>query len=254
MKWFKHDTDCDHSEGLSYLIDHEGFAGYGRWFRLLEIVADKIDSTDKCYVEYSTQKWCSLLGLKQKKLKTFLELTENKLKTKVVYSENIIKIEIPNLLKKRDDYSRKSGHSPEKVTPRYKKKEIRNKKEPCEPSVHGTQGEKKETSQHQSVIKFFFELVEREKGFAPEVDGGDGLAVKEMLKSYPVEQLCDMIRFYLTTDKAIEKGITLKAIFSTHSVNVYLANNAKKTTSVQQPGSPQLEMVKEFRERQGVAK
>lgn len=86
------------------MIDQEGFAGYGRWFRLLEIVAEKMDNSERCYAEYSPQKWGSLLGLKQKKLKTFLELTENKLKTKVFYSENIIKIEIPNLLKKRDSH------------------------------------------------------------------------------------------------------------------------------------------------------
>jgi len=106
MKWFKHDTDCDRSEGLSFLIDQEGFSGYGRWFRLLEIVAEKMDKTDRCHAEYSIQKWCSLLGLKQKKLISFLELTENKLKTKVFSYENIIKIEIPNLLNKRDNYTK----------------------------------------------------------------------------------------------------------------------------------------------------
>ena len=114
MKWFKHDTDGDRSAGLSYLIDQMGCAGYGRWFRLLEIVAEKMDSTDRCHVEYSPKKWCSLLGVKQKQLVLFLELTENKLKTKITYSENIIKIEIPNLLKKRDDYSKKSGQKPDK--------------------------------------------------------------------------------------------------------------------------------------------
>ena len=107
MKWFKHDTDADRSEGISFLVDQEGFAGKGRWYTLLEIVASKMDKTDLCSVEYPVSKWCSLLGLKQKKLKTFLELTENKLKTKVVYSGNIIRIEIPNLLKKRDSHNKK---------------------------------------------------------------------------------------------------------------------------------------------------
>ena len=94
------------SEGIDALIDAEGFAGYGRWNRILEIVAFKMDETGRCHAEYSIQKWCRLLGLKQKKLISFLELTENQLKTKVVYSENIIRIEIPNLLKKRDNYTK----------------------------------------------------------------------------------------------------------------------------------------------------
>ena len=106
LKWFKHDTDCALSEGLSFLIEMEGWAGYGRWFRLLEIVASKMDKTPRCHAEYSIQRWCSLLGLKHKKLRTFLELTENKLKTKVVCSGNIIKISIPNLLNKRDNYTK----------------------------------------------------------------------------------------------------------------------------------------------------
>ena len=106
MKWFKHEADAFLSEGVDAIIDAEGFAGYGRWNRILEIVAFKMDETDRCHAEYSIQKWCRLLGLKQKKLISFLELTENQLKTKVVYSENIIRIEIPNLLKKRDNYSK----------------------------------------------------------------------------------------------------------------------------------------------------
>ncbi|MCK5606146.1 hypothetical protein KAR91_29880 [Candidatus Pacearchaeota archaeon] len=106
MKWFKHDADAFLSEGVDALIDAEGFAGYGRWNRVLEIVAFKMDDTNRCHAEYSIQKWCRLLGLKQKKLISFLELTENQLKTKVVYSENIIRIEIPNLLKKRDNYTK----------------------------------------------------------------------------------------------------------------------------------------------------
>ena len=106
MKWFKHDTDALLSEGVDALIDAEGFAGYGRWNRILEIVAFKMDETDRCHVEYSIQKWCRLLGLKQKKLTLFLELIKNEMKTKVVHSENIIRIEIPNLLKKRDNYTK----------------------------------------------------------------------------------------------------------------------------------------------------
>ena len=114
MKWFKHDTDAFLSEGIDALIEAEGFAGYGRWMRLLEIVAFKMDESNRCHAEYSIKKWCSLLGLKQKKLTSFLKLTENQLKTKVVCFENIIKIEIPNLLKKRDNYTKHLQVTPKK--------------------------------------------------------------------------------------------------------------------------------------------
>ena len=94
------------SEGVDALINEFGFAGYGRWNRLLEIVASKMDESGRCHAEYSIQKWCSFLRLKQKKLVSFLELTQNELKTKVVYCENKVRIEIPNLLKKRDNYTK----------------------------------------------------------------------------------------------------------------------------------------------------
>jgi hypothetical protein len=113
LKWFKHFSDCQNSESLSYLLSVEGFSGYGRWFRLLEIVAARMDKTDICHAEYPIGKWCSLLGLKQKKLISFLELTENQLKTNIKRSGNIIRIEIPNLLILRDEYSAKSGQTPD---------------------------------------------------------------------------------------------------------------------------------------------
>ena len=106
MRWFKHDSDAFTSEGVEALIAEFGFSGYGRWNRLLEIVAFKMDETDRCYVEYPIQKWCSLLGLKQKQLISFLKATEKQLKTKVKLNEKQLRIEIPNLLKKRDKYTR----------------------------------------------------------------------------------------------------------------------------------------------------
>ena len=112
------------SEGTEALIAQEGFAGYGRWFRLLEIVAFKMDESDRCWVEYPAQKWCSLLGLKQKKLFSFLELTKNELKTKVVCYENKIRIEIPNLLKKRDKYTKDLQKKGKQLTPKKKIEEV----------------------------------------------------------------------------------------------------------------------------------
>lgn len=125
MKWFKHDTDSFTSEGVAYLISHTGFAGYGRWFRLLELVAFKMDATSKCSLEYPSEKWIKLLGLKKKKLYQFLKILEEKMNVQVEILDsknlthyenkvkmnskcfhNIIKISIPNLLKKRDNYTK----------------------------------------------------------------------------------------------------------------------------------------------------
>lgn len=106
MKWFKHFTDAKTSESLAYLRQKEGFAGIGRWWTLLEIIGEKMDKTDRCYVEFPIQEWCKLLGLKQNKLNSFLKLTENKLKTKVTRFDIIIRIEVPKLLELRDNYTK----------------------------------------------------------------------------------------------------------------------------------------------------
>ena len=118
MKWFKHETNCLLSEGLNILIEKEGFAGYGRWWRLLEIIAAKMDSTDKCCSEYSRQKWRKLLEINEVKFSSFLKIIEENLNCKIFLIKNeieFIKIEIPNLLKIRDEYSRKSGHCQDNV-------------------------------------------------------------------------------------------------------------------------------------------
>jgi hypothetical protein len=106
LKWFKHFADAFLDEGVNVLIEVEGFAGYGRWCRLQEIVAFKMDESDRCHVEYTTQKWCELLRLKKKGLSSFLELIEKRLETNVTRNENKIRIEIPKLLEQRDNYTK----------------------------------------------------------------------------------------------------------------------------------------------------
>ena len=128
MKWFKHDTDADDSEGLNVLMDKFGMEGYGRWFRLLETVAKKMERGSlRCHVEYTESKWCEILKTKRKKLDCFLIVIQKHLNTKVKRKGNKLRIECPNLLKKRDEYSERSRYSPDIVSP--KNKEKRSKKE-----------------------------------------------------------------------------------------------------------------------------
>ena len=106
MKWFKHETDAPDSEKLKQVIYEFGFEGYGWYWRIMELIAKKMDESDRCHYEQPISEWCSNLKVKRKKLSLFLELIQNQFKIKVVYSENKLRIEIPNLLKKRDNYSK----------------------------------------------------------------------------------------------------------------------------------------------------
>jgi len=113
MKWFKHMTDEQHSEKMAELIAVFGYEGYGHYWRIVEIVAERMDKTSKCYVELPEEEWRRILKVSSKKLRSFLELfgklfgnfqeTSEKLFGKKIKK---VKIEIPNLLKNRDNYTK----------------------------------------------------------------------------------------------------------------------------------------------------
>lgn len=126
MQWFKHDTDCDESEGLSMLIEKYGWEGYGRWFRILEIIAKKMDKTDRCSASYPAAKWQKMLGIYHRRsLEDWLQSLVNLCSISVECQEDVITIYVPNLLKKRDTYSKRFEHCSNKVPP--KNKEVRSK-------------------------------------------------------------------------------------------------------------------------------
>ncbi len=133
-------------------MEEQGWEGYGRWMRLLEVVASKMDGSDRCHAEYPVNKWCEILGFYHRKsLESFLNLTVMYLKCTVnvqpmsgKYKRDVITISIPNLLKKRDEYSKKSGQNPERVRTRVaqeerKKIKINKKTTPLTP--HGGDGQ-----------------------------------------------------------------------------------------------------------------
>jgi hypothetical protein len=113
MKWLKHETDAANSEKLEALIDKHGFEGYGRYWRIMEIVAERMDNSDRYHAEYPENFWLKQLKIRRPLLLQFLADIELLFDIKVIRSnlqaDNrqvtnrlLIRIEIPNLLKKRD--------------------------------------------------------------------------------------------------------------------------------------------------------
>lgn len=137
MKWFKHDTDAHRSEGLTALQAKLGLGALGRWWVLLEIIAEKMDSTDKCSVEYPVRWWCEKLQYSPRELWDFLKTceqhckilvetspeldasltrTESKLQSNsIALKHELIRVLVPNLLKKRDEYHEKSRQTPSQI-------------------------------------------------------------------------------------------------------------------------------------------
>lgn len=118
MKWLKHMADASDDEFMEELEEKFGLEGYARWWKTLEIIAKAMDKNPAFPgAVHTVDKWCQFLKCKRKVLLSFLEHSGNKSKMKWKQNDNIITIEIPNILKLRDEYYRKSGHAPEHSAP-----------------------------------------------------------------------------------------------------------------------------------------
>lgn len=140
MRWFKHMTDSSYDERLADLIAECGLEAYGFWWRLLEIVACQMNkNSEKCSATYTLSKWSQLFYCHHHKVTKYFGrlaglppgypiatppltipftpelLGGGKGMVTLEYVEGKIRVTIPNLLKYRDEYSKKSGVSPESV-------------------------------------------------------------------------------------------------------------------------------------------
>lgn len=114
MRWVKHMTASHDDEKLADLIDRYGHAGYGLWWLVVEIVGARLEGGEP-EVTYPVSKWSHLLSVRGSHVsQTLSKLAVTHLVT-VVRHDDDITVKIPNLLKYRDEYSRKSGHDPDSV-------------------------------------------------------------------------------------------------------------------------------------------
>ena len=141
MRWFKHMTNSRMDEKLARFTDRYGLEAYGFFWRVLEIIAESMDETDRNHAEYSAKSWCNLLGIRPQTFRkliresAFLGLFEVGFNGVFARFENgfcevfdlfekrfsdvMITIKSPNILKYRDEYTerraRKSGRCRDSV-------------------------------------------------------------------------------------------------------------------------------------------
>jgi len=124
MKWFKHMCASSDDEKLAALIGKGGMQGlalYGAYWRVAEIVALQIEKTSTtAIVSYPTWRWAQKLFVRKSDASSLLLRLKKEgllvLKGDPKCDETVT-VEMPNLLKYRDEYSRKSGHAPDNVAP-----------------------------------------------------------------------------------------------------------------------------------------
>ena len=116
MRWFKHLTQASEDEKLAEILELHGAEGYGVYWLILEKIAFLMDGTDKTSARYSIKKWAKFCGKSPKILRKFLETFQKLSLFNIEICENnsdFLVIECRKLLKYRDEYSKKSGQTPD---------------------------------------------------------------------------------------------------------------------------------------------
>lgn len=136
MRWFKHLSAASDDEKLAELIDRHGAEGYGIYWLILEKIADKmVKGENRTNCKYSSNKWAKICGKNprgmrkiyetfeylslfifiryDKHMDTICQTYQYELDNNCISFEYHIDIDCPNLLKYRDEYSKKSGQTPD---------------------------------------------------------------------------------------------------------------------------------------------
>ena len=105
VRWFKHMANSSSDEKLCSVLDALGLEGYGFYWRVLETIAQQMGKSSKTFCEYSPKIWGNFTGISAKKFENFIRIFENNSLFLVVFSKYSIKVDCPNLLKYKDEYS-----------------------------------------------------------------------------------------------------------------------------------------------------
>jgi hypothetical protein len=113
MRWFKHLTETRQDERVARLIDRAGYAGYGLFWAVLEVIASQIEKgSGKCSVCYPVSRWAAALSLQPQNVRRQLAavVAAGLLEMRSEGAE--IELSAHNLLKYRDEWqSRLGSHS-----------------------------------------------------------------------------------------------------------------------------------------------
>lgn len=119
MRWFKHMTNSIDDEKISKLVDECGLEGYGFFWRVLEMIAAQVDDDGKNYCSYSKRAWCNKLAIKHQTWSKLIASCDQAGLFEVSDDGQMITLKSPNILKYRDEYSkkkgRKSGQCPDNI-------------------------------------------------------------------------------------------------------------------------------------------
>ena len=129
MKWFKHMTNSSLDERLARFTDKYGLEAYGFFWRVLEAIAANVDENNRKHVQYSTKSWCKLLGIRPQTFRKLIQESSVLGLFQVSFNSDLVSVESPNILKYRDEWTRKKSRTPEQNSEKDKEKETEKEEE-----------------------------------------------------------------------------------------------------------------------------
>lgn len=116
MRWFKHMTGSLRDPKMAQLVSRHGMAGYGAYWAVLETVAEQVDERGNTSVCYPARHWARILGTYHaKQALIFLQSLADLSLISLDIGADLVHVDMPNILKYRDEWTRKKSRAPEKL-------------------------------------------------------------------------------------------------------------------------------------------
>ena len=214
MKWFKHEVDAIQSEKLARLKNEFGFEGYGRYWRILELVAERMDGSNRCHIELPEKEWLRLLSIRRPSFNRYLVVIGLLFDSWRITTDKetlLIRIEIPNLLGKRDNYTSDLQASSKKLPNRSRKEEEKDSLSQ-ESSLKKTATKNPANPDVKVAIGHYSDEYLRIHGIKPHVNGAACKTFQTLLKTKPIGQVNNLITGYLSLpdEKLRDKGYPIE--------------------------------------------
>jgi hypothetical protein len=216
MKWFKHEVDAIHSEKLTRLKSEFGFEGYGRYWRIMEIVAERMDGSNRCHAELPEKEWLNLLSIRRPLFDRYLFVIGSLFDSWRITTDKeklLIRIEIPNLLEKRDNYTSDLQASSKKLPNRSRSRKEEDKESlSLESSLKKTASKPSANPDVKVAIDHYSDEYLRIHGTRPHVNGAACKTFQALLNTKPIEQVNTLTTGYLSLvdEKLRDKGFPIE--------------------------------------------
>lgn len=108
MKWYQHESTAHNDELMRDLIHRFGVEGYGVYHIILELISEKIDDKTDAKIRISEKVLREKLRLSHQKVTKILRFLHQNSVVFSIYKSKYWIIECPNLLKRLDNWTKRS--------------------------------------------------------------------------------------------------------------------------------------------------